>query len=134
MAFRWLIGHTYDLYRYFNAAHWPQAPAVITQSTISVYSQNIRYCSKPEIHYQYAFSGQMLTSTTWGFAFFNCSSPQFASQITGKYKTGDKVVAYVNPVSGIAVLEPDLTALWLVTLLGVFSGFLIWLVRPKKSK
>ena len=133
----WLFGglpKTYNLYHYFGASNWPQVKAIITESSVTkTYSSSasLTNCSTPKIEYQYNHHGNTMTSNKWGFPFLDCSSSHWAHKITARYKTGSHVTAYVNPTSGIAVLEPSLLMLYLTTFIGLFCGVLIWLIRPK---
>jgi hypothetical protein len=85
------------------------------------------------VEYEYLYGNTLLSSDRWGFPLFDCSSSNWAYEVKSRYRVGSKVVVYVDPESGIAVLEPSLLFSWLVTLLGLGSATLIWIIRPKTT-
>jgi len=127
------LGSSYDLFRYYAADSWPQHTAQVISSRASKVGRMNKYCYMPHITYQYEFQGQVQKSDTWGFQVFNCASVAFAASVVHGYPAGKSVPVFVHPHSGLAVLNPDTTALWLITLAGIISCVLIWLLRPKNS-
>lgn len=128
------IGHTYDLFRYYNSKNWSRINVKIIESNLSGYGRNIKTCSQPNIKYEYHFDGIKKISNKWGFSNFGCSTSSFASSIVDKYRVGSEHSAYINPETGLTVLDNNLTALWLATLMGLICYMLIWFIRPKNKQ
>jgi len=125
------IGHTYDLFRYYDSSNWSRINVNIIESSLSEQPRDIKSCSQPIIKYEYHFNGVKKISDQWGFSIFSCSTSSFASSIVNKYKVGSEYSAYFNSSNGLIVLDNNLLALWVVTIMGLLCCVLIWFVRPK---
>jgi hypothetical protein len=120
------------LVRYFNCSHWDLAQGQVVASKVSPWmTTSSRHCYRPVIKYSFEFGGERRESSTWGFAFFDCSSPKWASDISNRWPKGRTVTVYVDRSSGRSVLDPDLSALWLIQAIGVSCLALHWLLHRK---
>jgi hypothetical protein len=122
------------LVRYFNCSHWGVVQGEVVSSKITMMTTTgSNGCSVPVIKYSFEYRGEKKESTTWGFRFFSCSSSKWASDISNKWPKGENVNVYLDRNSGRSILDPDLSALWLIQAIGI-SCFTLNLYLHKKGK
>jgi hypothetical protein len=124
------------LVRYFNCSHWDVVQGEILSSRITTMTTTgSNGCSVPVIKYSFEYRGEKKESTTWGFRFFSCSSSEWASDISNKWPKGENVNVYLDRNSGKSILDPDMSALWLIQAIGISCFALNWyLLKMGKSQ